>query len=67
MTRRNGWTMSQVALSWLLDKGASSPIIGLSSLERMEEALRMRAGELGEGTQRFLEEDYLPKNIMGHG
>ena len=59
--------MSQVALSWLLDKGASSPIIGLSSLERIEEALRMRPGELGDETQRFLEEEYVPKNIMGHG
>ena len=59
--------MSQVALSWLLHKGVSSPIIGLSSLERMEEALQVTAGALTEEEQRYLEEEYLPKNIMGHG
>ena len=59
--------MSQVALSWLLHKGVSSPIIGLSSLERMEEALQVRSRELTDDEQRYLEEEYLPKNIMGHG
>ena len=67
MTRKNGWTMSQVALSWLLHKGVSSPIIGLSNLERMEEALQMRSRELTDTDQKYLEEEYLPKNIMGHG
>ena len=59
--------MSQVALSWLLHKGVSSPIIGLSNLERMEEALQVRSRELTDTDQRFLEEEYLPKSIMGHG
>ena len=59
--------MSQVALSWLLHKGVSSPIIGLSNLKRMEEALQVRTRELTDTDQRYLEEEYLPKNIMGHG
>ena len=59
--------MSQVALSWLLHKGVSSPIIGLSNLERMEEALQVQTRELTDEEQRYLEEEYLPKNIMGHG
>ena len=67
LAKKKGWTMSQVALSWLLHKGVSSPIIGLSSLERMEEALQVRSRELADEEQRYLEEEYLPKNIMGHG
>ena len=59
--------MSQVALSWLLHKGVSSPIIGLGSLKRMEEALQVRSRELADEEQRYLEEEYLPKNVMGHG
>ena len=59
--------MSHVALLWLLHKGISSPIIGLSSLERMVEALQVKAGALTEEEQSYLEEEYLPKNIMGHG
>ena len=59
--------MSHVAMSWLLHKGVSSPIIGLSNVERMEEALQARDKALTEEEQKYLEEEYLPKKIMGHG
>ena len=67
LAKKKGWAMSHVAMSWLLHKGVSSPIIGLSSVERMEEALQVRDRELTAEEQRYLEEEYVPKNVMGHG
>ena len=67
LAEKKGWTMSHVALSWLLHKGVSSPIIGFSSLERMDEALQGSKKTLTEEEVKYLEAEYLPKNIMGHG
>ena len=67
LAKKKGWAMSHVAMSWLLHKGVSSPIIGLSNVERMEEALQARDKALTEEEQKYLEEEYLPKKIMGHG
>ena len=58
--------MSQVALAWLDYKGISSPIIGFSKVERIDEALETKGKTLTEEEVRFLEEDYVPKNVMGH-
>ena len=67
LAKKKGWPMSHVAMSWLLNKGGSSPIIGLSSVERIEEALQVRNKTLTEEEQKYLEEEYVPKNVMGHG
>ncbi|KAK0510009.1 hypothetical protein JMJ35_007403 [Cladonia borealis] len=67
LAKKKGWAMSHVAMSWLLDKGVSSPIIGLSSVERIEEALQVKNKMLTEEEQKYLEEEYVPKSIMGHG
>ena len=57
--------MSQVALAWV-NKRISSPIIGLSSVERLEEACDVRGKELTDEEEKYLEELYEPKNIIGH-
>lgn len=57
--------MSQVALAWI-NKRVSSPIIGFSSVERMDEALHARGKLLIEEEENYLEELYRPKKIMGH-
>lgn len=66
LAKKKGWKMSHVALAWLDYKGISSPIIGLSKVERMDEILEVRGKTLNEDEVKFLEEDYVPKNIMGH-
>ena len=58
--------MSQVALAWA-NKRISSPIIGFSSIGRMDEALTARGKELTKEEEEFLEELYKPKAIYGHG
>lgn len=62
---KKGWKMSQVALSWIATK-VSSPIIGFSSVERIDEAIAMRGKSLTEEEIKYLEEPYVPKNIVGH-
>jgi len=65
LAEKKGWTMSQVALAWE-NKRVSSPIIGFSSVERMEEAIGARGKTLTEEEEKYLEEPYVAKNIIGH-
>jgi aryl-alcohol dehydrogenase-like predicted oxidoreductase len=62
---KKGWKMSQVALAWI-NKRIASPIIGFSSVERMDEALEVRGKTLTEEEEKYLEELYTPKAIVGH-
>lgn len=57
--------MSQVALAWI-NKRISSPIIGFSSVERIDEAIDVRGKTLTEDEQKYLEELYQSKAIVGH-
>lgn len=57
--------MSHVALAWI-NKRVSSPIIGFSSVARMDEALNCRGKELTEEEEKYLEELYVPTRIVGH-
>ena len=57
--------MSQVALAWI-NKRVSSPIIGFSSEERMDEAIESKGKTLTEEEEKYLEELYKPKPVTGH-
>ena len=65
LAEKKGWKMSQVALAWI-NKRVASPIIGFSSIERMDEALDVRGKTLTEEEEKYLEELYVPKAIIGH-
>lgn len=62
---KKGWKMSQVALAWI-NKKISSPIIGFSSIERIDEAIDVRGKTLTEEEDKYLEELYVPKVVVGH-
>lgn len=57
--------MSHVALAWI-NKRISSPIIGFSSVERLDELIGVRGKTLTEEEEKYLEEFYVPKDISGH-
>jgi aryl-alcohol dehydrogenase-like predicted oxidoreductase len=57
--------ISHVALAWI-NKRVTSPIIGFSSVARMEEAISARGKVLTEEEEKYLEELYQPKKIWGH-
>jgi len=65
LAEKKEWKMSQVALAWI-NKRISSPIIGFSSIERIEEAIDVRGKTLTEEEENYLEEPYQPKAIFGH-
>ncbi|KAJ5971526.1 uncharacterized protein N7479_001444 [Penicillium vulpinum] len=65
LAKRKGWTMSQVTLAWQL-KRVTSPIIGFSSVARIEDALSARGKELTAEEEKYLEEVYTPVEVEGH-
>ena len=65
LAEKHGWKMSTVALAWI-NKRIASPIIGFSSVERMDEALEARGKELSAEEEKYLEEPYVDRAIQGH-
>ncbi|KAF3909004.1 hypothetical protein ABW21_db0200986 [Orbilia brochopaga] len=65
IAQKRGWTMSSVALAWI-KKRVASPIIGFSTVARMDEALDSRGKELTEEEEKYLEEPYGAREINGH-
>lgn len=64
VAKKHGTTMATIAIAWLLSKGAS-PIIGLGSVERIEEAAKAIKFKLDKKDIAYLEERYLPKAVSG--
>ncbi|MCJ1259234.1 hypothetical protein MMC24_007070 [Lignoscripta atroalba] len=65
IAKKHDWKMSHVALAWI-NKRISSPIIGFSSVERMDEAIEARGKTLTDEEEKYLEELYEPKRTSGH-
>jgi aryl-alcohol dehydrogenase-like predicted oxidoreductase len=59
------WTMSQVALVWMIQKG-HIPIVGFSSVKRVEEGCGLMGKALTEEEVKSLEEPYVPTRVTGH-
>ena len=65
VAEKRGWSMSDVALAWI-NKRVAAPIIGASSIERLDGVLSARGKVLSEDEEKVLEELYQPKAIVGH-
>lgn len=65
LSQKKGWPMSHVAFSWIR-KRVASPIIGFSSVERIDELLAAGHKELTAEEEAYLEEPYIPKVVSGH-
>ncbi|TFK64733.1 Aldo/keto reductase [Pluteus cervinus] len=64
LAEKHGKKMSQVALAWVSSK-ITSPIVGVSSVTRLEESL-IKGFILTEDEVKYLEEPYVPKPVRGH-
>ncbi|KAJ7583406.1 NADP-dependent oxidoreductase domain-containing protein [Mycena floridula] len=64
IAKQRDQTMAQVALAWVSAK-VSSPIVGISSIKRLEEAVNP-SFTLTEEEMKYLEEPYVPKPVRGH-
>lgn len=60
LAEKKGWKMSQVALAWIVKKG-TVPIVGFSSVDRLEEAVQIKDKTLTDEEIKYLEEPYVPK------
>jgi aryl-alcohol dehydrogenase-like predicted oxidoreductase len=57
---------SQVALAWLLHKGVTAPIIGVTKAQHVEEAVESLEVSLDSDDIRRLEAPYKPHPVIGH-
>jgi aryl-alcohol dehydrogenase-like predicted oxidoreductase len=62
---RRAWPASHVNLAWL-NRRVAAPIIGFSSIDRMDEALSARGLRLSQEDEDYLEEAYQAKAVIGH-
>jgi len=64
IAKKKDWKMGQVALAWMMGT-VSSPIVGVSSPERLEEAI-ITGKELTKEEIDYLNEPYVPRKVKGH-
>lgn len=64
VANQQGWTMAQVSLAWLRNR-VTAPIVGLTSIERIQEAVKRRS-TLSRTQELYLEEAYRARDVRGH-
>jgi hypothetical protein len=65
VAKKHNVSMTCVATAWTIKKGVC-PIIGLSSKERIEEAVQNIHFKLSDEDAKYLEEAYMPKERQGY-
>jgi 1-deoxyxylulose-5-phosphate synthase len=66
LAKRRSATPSQVALAWLLHQpGVVAPIVGVTKMQHLEEAVGALALRLDASDLRWLEEPYRPRPVSG--
>lgn len=65
VAERKGVPMAAVAIAWVVRKGAS-PILGLTSQQRIDESLLALQIQLSDEEVKYLEEPYQPRQVMGY-
>lgn len=67
IAKNRGVSMAVVSVAWCLSKPfVTSPILGMSKKERVDEAIKAIEFKLTEEEIKSIEELYIPKQIMGH-
>ncbi|CAK7212885.1 CSG1/SUR1-like protein [Sporothrix curviconia] len=70
LAQKKGVSMATIATAWCLTKKDVNPILGLSSKERIDQAVASvqfaAGGGLTEEDVAFLEAEYVPKAVMGY-
>lgn len=63
IAKKKNITMAQVAIAWVLSHPKENPILGLSSKERIDEAVAAIKVQLTPDEIKYLEEPYRPKAL----
>ncbi|KAM5384609.1 hypothetical protein ACJZ2D_001354 [Fusarium nematophilum] len=64
-TGKREWPMAHIALAWI-NKRVTSPIVGCSSIKRIDEAVGSVGKVLTGEEEQYLEELYQPRPVWGH-
>lgn len=62
VAKKKGISMAMVSMAWVMSKGAY-PIVGLNSIERVDEAIEAISITLTEEEVKYMEEPYKPSNL----
>lgn len=65
IAQNKGVTMSQIALAWQLEKGVAAPIIGATKEKYIDDAVGSFQVKLTQQEMEYLQEPYVPHNIVG--
>lgn len=65
VAKKRGVSMAIIATAWCLHKHMVNPIIGLSSKERIDQAVEAVKFKLTDEEIKYLEEPYRPKTVQG--
>jgi len=67
IAEQRGLPRTQIALAWLLHKPpVVAPVIGATKISQLDDAVAATSVTLSEEEIRFLEEPYVPHNVVGH-
>ncbi|TRM67382.1 NADP-dependent oxidoreductase domain-containing protein [Schizophyllum amplum] len=67
LAKKKGCSMAQLSLAWLMvQPGVSAPIVGTTSIENLHDLIGALDIKLSEDDVKFLEEPYVPRDIIGH-
>ncbi|EJT79115.1 hypothetical protein GGTG_04204 [Gaeumannomyces tritici R3-111a-1] len=66
IAQRHGCSMAEVALAWLLNGRATSPIVGATKIKHVDEAILAVGIVLDETEEKYLQALYKPINVYGH-
>ena len=67
IARARGVTPAQIALAWILRQpGVTAPIIGVTKIEQLDDAVVALDVTLDDAEFRRLEEPYVPHPVLGH-
>ena len=67
IARGRGVTPAQIALAWILRQpGVTAPIIGVTKIEQLDDAVAALDVALDDDECRRLEEPYVPHPVLGH-
>jgi aryl-alcohol dehydrogenase-like predicted oxidoreductase len=65
VAKNKGVTAAQIALAWLLQRGVTAPIVGITQMHHLEEAVESFTIHLSDNDMRYLEELYQPHRVVG--
>ena len=66
VAKKKGVPMAQIAMAWSLRQEGVNPIVGLGSIERIDQAVETLKVKLTDEEAKYLEETYMPKVIQGY-